>query len=485
MKTPTLASALLLGSVLLSLPALASPTDRILLVSRVGTPSAANAKLVDDVITALGDQAPANGSTLQVAIERAISFDAGSVDEPVKPLALIKSGRSAFLQGNYQQAILALSSATRQLSVRDALLARDQQLRGPLQEALFYLAHAHLRANETTKAVAVVTEAIRSFPDNNPNVSKFAPDLVQLYRRVSLELKRQSHATLSIRSAKPGCLAFVNGRYIGITPTKARGLLPGKYRVYLQRPGATGRVHLTELTTSNREITIEHGLDAAIVTSPRVGLSYASDAEQRAHEHAHAIAIGRAVDAQEITIIGFVRHMGRRVVQGQVLGVATGRVLRSALLATEPTAPTPAETKALARFLLSGQAGDGVIIGTARPLTPTKPPTTSNGNNDSFFRAGIWKWITLGVGVASAGAGIALIALDGKGNCGTERCPDSYNTLAPGIILTAVGGAALVTSVVLFIVDAKQGSSEKATKSALIAPWAGRRSAGVLATWQF
>lgn len=484
MKTPILASALLLGSIILSSPALASPTDRILLVSRVGTPTPSESKLVDDIVAALGDQAPAHGSTLQVAIERSISFDAGPVDEPTKPLALIKSGRSAFLQGNYRQAILALSSATRQLAVCDALLARDQQLRGPLQEALFYLAHAHLRANETTKAVAVVTEAIRSFPDNNPNVSKFAPDLVQLYRRVSLELKRQSHATLTIRSAKPGCLAFVNGRYIGITPTKARGLLPGKYRVYLQRPGATGRVHVTELTTSNREITIEHGLDAAIVTSPRVGLSYASDAEQRAHEHAHAIAIGRAVDAQEITIIGFVRHMGRRVVQGQVLGVATGRVLRSALLATEPAAPTPAETKALARFLLSGQAGDGVIIGPARPLTPTEPPTTS-AKNDGFFRVGIWKWITLGVGVASAGAGIALIALDGKGSCGTERCPDSYNTLAPGIILTAVGGAALITSVVLFIVDAKQGSSEKATKSALFAPWAGRRSAGLLATWQF
>jgi hypothetical protein len=67
------------------------------------------------------------------------------------------------------------------------------------------------------------------------------------------------------------------------------------------------------------------------------------------------------------------------------------------------------------------------------------------------------KWVTLVGGVLAVGAGAALVALDGKGTCsrtsGQLQCPDVYDTQTAGIATLAGGGALVVTSVVLFVVD--------------------------------
>lgn len=67
------------------------------------------------------------------------------------------------------------------------------------------------------------------------------------------------------------------------------------------------------------------------------------------------------------------------------------------------------------------------------------------------------KWVTLVGGALAIGAGAALFAVDGRGTCtrapGQLQCPDVYDTRTGGIVALAAGGALVVTSVVLFIVD--------------------------------
>jgi len=487
-KVAVVTLLLLVTAAIDSAPAAADAAERILLVSVVDKLSTADQRQLRQLIAAFGAQTPRHGPELAAAIERAISVDPGSMDAALHQTKLIDSGRREFLEGNYRKAIIALSAALKNLSLRDALLARNQQLRTPLHEALLYLAHAHLREKENNRAVAVLTDTIRIFPDHHPALAKYGPDLVQLYRKVTRELSKQQRATLTLKSRRPGCSAFLNGRYIGVTPTKAANLLPGKYRVFMQRPNSPGRVHVIDISGSPREVTINHALDAAIVRLPLVGLRYATTAARRASEHDHALAVARAIDAQQVTILGFVRHLGRRVIQGQVLGSATGRVLRSALLAVEPTAPTPAETKALARFLLSGQGGAGVIIGTAKPVPPS---AGGSGKRDGgLFSARVWRWITLGIGVAALGTAIPLLVIDGKGTCGQDRCPDTYQTLVPGAALAAAGGAAIAASVVLFLVEASNQKKQRratstATLTATITPWFGAGAAGLSASGRF
>jgi len=67
------------------------------------------------------------------------------------------------------------------------------------------------------------------------------------------------------------------------------------------------------------------------------------------------------------------------------------------------------------------------------------------------------KWVSLVGGVLAAGAGAALLAVDGRGTCtraaGQRQCPDVYDTKTGGIVALAAGGALVVTSVILFVID--------------------------------
>ncbi len=67
------------------------------------------------------------------------------------------------------------------------------------------------------------------------------------------------------------------------------------------------------------------------------------------------------------------------------------------------------------------------------------------------------KWVTLVGGVLAVGAGAALIAVDGRGACSRApnqlQCPDVYDTRTGGIVALAGGGALVVTSVILFVID--------------------------------
>ncbi|MCU1280908.1 MAG: hypothetical protein JWM53_4454 [bacterium] len=67
------------------------------------------------------------------------------------------------------------------------------------------------------------------------------------------------------------------------------------------------------------------------------------------------------------------------------------------------------------------------------------------------------KWVTLVGGALAVAAGAALIAVDGRGTCsltnGQRQCADVYDTRTGGIIALAGGGALVVTSVILFVID--------------------------------
>lgn len=92
---------------------------------------------------------------------------------------------------------------------------------------------------------------------------------------------------------------------------------------------------------------------------------------------------------------------------------------------------------------------------------PKEPPPVGFGRDGGLARStnvyAIVKWTALGVGIAAAGAGAAMIALDGRGTCdlmmGQTLCPQQLATLPIGAALAAVGVAALGTSAAFFVLD--------------------------------
>lgn len=460
----------------------------ILLHSASGKPSPSATRYLNYVVRALGDDAPRHGSELTEAIDRKLSRDAGSADRSKELLGPVKRGRNAFLNGEYGKAIEQLTAARHQLLAHVALLANDQSVRKKLYEALLYLAHAHLRHQNRTRAVAVMGDVVRSFPGRQPSSLRFAPDLLELFRTVQRDLAAEQRGKLTVSTDPPGCLVFINERYVGVSPRTVEDLPPGGYRVFVQRPGQPGRVHAVQINGgASAKLDIDFTLDRALETRPVVGLRFSDEAARRQHEIRFAAEVGRRLGAENVLLLGAQRYQGRRALRGTVIAASTGRIVRSGMLALEPSEPSPDELHALGRFLVAGERGAGVIVRAPGPETAAGGQERDEDNDSSgFFSARLWRWITLGVGLAAVGGGIPLLVLHGKGTCDQQRCPEKYNTLAPGLALTIGGGAALVTSAVLFILAARTPAHEsREPQSAVVAPFVAPGGGGAAALLRF
>lgn len=136
----------------------------------------------------------------------------------------------------------------------------------------------------------------------------------------------------------------------------------------------------------------------------------------------------------------------------------------------------------LERRRVEVKPGERTLVTTDLALRPERRAMGETGPS----RLGVWKWVTLAVGLGAMGAGTALLALDGKETCSREiesyTCDKVYETMTPGIALVTAGTLALGGSLTLFILDAR---SEQRRARATVGPWMGPGSGGLTATVGF
>ena len=103
----------------------------------------------------------------------------------------------------------------------------------------------------------------------------------------------------------------------------------------------------------------------------------------------------------------------------------------------------------------------------------------------------VFKWVALGAAVATLGAGIALMVMDGQETCDKAHdhyvCPERYETLTPGVALVATGAALGGAAGLLFYLDGKKGggAAEEPRKTMAISPTVTRGGGGVTAVLTF
>jgi len=486
---------------LLTVAALAAPAtparagEPILLQSHAGEASRDADFYVSQLVRMLERDAPQSGEPLRKRIEANHSSSAGSSIKPAGIGQRVEDGRKLFISGEFNQAIARLEQARAQLTQQVALVASDQGLQDTLHKALLFLAHAYLRGKQGEKATERISEVIRSFPDRDLSMARYGPDLATFYRKVRQDLSRQPRGTLTVTAEVEGCLVFVNERFVGLSPATVKELLPGRYRIYLQRPRQQGRIHLVTINGGDHQLTVDFGLDRVLRTEPLIGLAFDDRRAKEEHEVRYAAALARALDAPMALLLGFHRYQGRRTLQGTAVSADTGRIICSGMVALEPASPSPETLRALGQFLVAGkESGDLIIKPGAGGLTDLgagegdKPTARGPG----FFSARVFKWITLGVAVAGLATGITLMALDGGGTCeagSAGLCPERYETLTPGIVVTAVGGAAAVGSAILFYLDAGAGperdDAAPPRHSAALLPWVAPQGGGLAAVVKF
>jgi hypothetical protein len=123
------------------------------------------------------------------------------------------------------------------------------------------------------------------------------------------------------------------------------------------------------------------------------------------------------------------------------------------------------------------EAVRAAAAGTARPPDEERPWEGPEAGQEAVAAAGTpaeegaldvpwWFWAGLGASIATAGAGVAPLVLDGKGTCDgpLESCPEIYDTAGVGWTLVGLGIAGLAaTGLALYLVsgdEAEEGGQQ-------------------------
>jgi hypothetical protein len=442
-------------------PAAATAAPAILLLSHAADEAGDARDYAEFLARSLGEKAPVHGAALRRRVESRLSLSAGPRTLTADIRGRVDRGRRLFIEGEFTRAIAELEGVRDTLLGATGLLTADASLRDALYQTLLVQAHAHHRAGDRDRATDLIAEAVRSFPEREISVAQHGPELAKLYGGVRREMARHARGTLHVSTRPAGCLVFVNERYVGLSPARVPDLYPGRYRVYVQQAHARGRVHLAEVNGVDHLIQIDFALDSVLQTEPYLGLRFPEQRTLRENEVPYGAAVGRALDAATVLLVGFRRQQGRRILHGAAVSSATGRVIRSAMVVLEPSPPSPATLQALGRFLVEGGEGHGLLIEAGEsPTGAADGESAARGRG--FFSARVFKWLSLGAAIAGLAAGIPLLVLDGRGTCETsvesQRCPEAYQTAAAGIALTAAGGLAAGAAGLFFYLDTRPGS---------------------------
>jgi hypothetical protein len=371
----------------------------------------------------------------------------------------VKDAHAAFINLQFQDAVQTGNRALKLLMSRPATMARQQQVRDHLYNALIVISMANSRLGKNKARDESMGEFIRSFPDRDVSVKKYGPEGADLYRQINKRMSAEAKGELQI-AAGSGSMIFVNERYVGIGSLKL-DLFPGQYRIYTQNGPAAGRVHIVEVQSERKQtLVVDKVVDKSLRTSDGfVGLVFADEEERSREERRVTVDLGNAIGAKEIILVGFHKIKGRDSIVASALSVENGE---SGLSARVPLpkngAPTASQLRSLAAFVTGSKpASPGIEVFTVEdPIVLNEPagaPTGKLVRDAKFSDAGepetgispAWRWGSWGLGAVGLGVGGYLLAIDGEGSCdlqpGQMICPESYDTFAPGIALLGAGAA--------------------------------------------
>jgi len=412
------------------------------------------------VLAELASKGFVTGKPLAARLDSEVSLPGDSLNAAAIADAerLIDHGYGAFLKGQFDIAVDELGRALDALRAMPATVARHQSLRDPAIRAHLGLALAHLRLGHAESATATMAEFVRSFPDREISRAQYGPEPAELLRKVRGELDQRGRGALSIEVDDPTAVIFLNERYLAVGQASASDLYAGRYRVYVQRGVTPGRVHLVDVVPgSEQKLPVRWRLDAALTTRGWVGLGLDGEAA-RAGEAELASDLGVALGASQVVVLSVQTIDKRRMLSGRVLDPGSGKSSRSAALALEPAPPGRDKLAGLGRYLAGGKLPDGALVVGDSPAAPDDddarglpPPPAPAQRRARPYR--VWKWLALGSGVLTAGAGVTLLVLDGRRSCDGAGCSDEYDTAALGWTAAGVGAALVGVGVVLFVKD--------------------------------
>jgi hypothetical protein len=155
------------------------------------------------------------------------------------PSEEIEQGRQQFKDGMAALTGLELPKAIKTLTLAIDTLSKVLPYikKQELADAMTALAAAQFEQGDKKGARATLIRLLTWRNDYRLDTNRYPPSLVVPLEEARKEVERTKRGSLEIRTEPVPAQAYVDGKYIGVTPTFAEGLTAGEHFVTLKRDG--------------------------------------------------------------------------------------------------------------------------------------------------------------------------------------------------------------------------------------------------------
>jgi hypothetical protein len=372
-----------------------------------------------------GEPLPAaTRATLQVTMERALESDerleivdqdtelakhAGEV--PLEAISeargLARAGEELLRRGQAEPARIKLEQASRHLAEVLAWTSKEE-----LARAQFLLGAALAVDGEKKAALAELT-ALRAWRPGFVADPEIWPEKVlPLWEKAGEKAKKLEGGSIEITSNPEGAMAYVDGRFVGFTPTLVEGLAASTHYVTVRMYGrvrSVSAVHVSDRRPTTLQVSLDPtpGVDqlreAIEVIAPSVGKAQApAEAQAAFGDLSELVMVDHAVV--------LVAPEGPGPYRGHVYAVEGGTLLARAEVELGERDPEDAFAE-LAKALYAQISFE--------PAAPPPAPRPRRKKKKPFYTRW-WFWGTVGAVVATSVAVPLLLSGDGTPEIG---CP--------------------------------------------------------------
>jgi hypothetical protein len=186
------------------------------------------------VMRAIGDGLKKNSHLEMKDLEsRLADFEQDAPAEQVaEARKLAEEGQASLAALELPQAIKKLDHAVDALSKVLPHIKKQE-----LADAMMALGAAHWLAGDKKAAHAILLKLFTWRSDYRLDTQKFPPALIPPVEEARKEVEKAKRGGLEIRSEPPAAQAYVDGRFVGVTPAFADALPVGEHFVTLKREG--------------------------------------------------------------------------------------------------------------------------------------------------------------------------------------------------------------------------------------------------------
>jgi hypothetical protein len=155
------------------------------------------------------------------------------------PQEQIDEGRQLLADGQKALTALELAVAIKKLEQAIEILSRvlPHIKKAELADAMMALGAAHFENGDKRTARTVFLRLLTWRTDYRVDVTRHPPALIPIVEEVRKEVERARRGSVEIRSEPAGAQAYIDGRFVGVTPTFAEGLPVGEHWVTLKKEG--------------------------------------------------------------------------------------------------------------------------------------------------------------------------------------------------------------------------------------------------------